>query len=92
MVFCHLKAPVTGKTHEEGGEVRSAQFTGSRSMMRVRHYMIGLRRNKKAEDPIERNTTTFVLLEDRVFGKFGKFEVFFDSETGSYEEVIASTY
>ena len=92
MVFCHLKAPVTGKTHEEGGEVRSAQFTGSRSMMGVCHYMIGLQRNKKAEDPIERNTTTFVLLEDRVFGKFGKFEVFFDSETGSYEEVIASTY
>lgn len=34
MFFCHLKAPATGKSHEEGGKVRSNQFTGSRAMMR----------------------------------------------------------
>lgn len=32
--FCHLNKPETGKPHEFGGQVQSAQFAGSRAMMR----------------------------------------------------------
>lgn len=85
-VFCHLNAPSGGKPHEEGGEVRSNQFANSRSMMRCCQYMIGIERNKKAEDPLERNTSTFVLLEDRNFGNYAKFPVFYDYKTGNYLE------
>ena len=86
-VFCHLNAPKHGPPHEEGGEVKSAQFANSRVMMRSCTYMIGQQRNKKAEDEVERNTTTLVLLEDRMFGNFVKFPIYYNREDGSYKEV-----
>ncbi len=84
--FCHLKAPQVGKPHEEGGKVHSNQFTGSRAMMRACYYMVGIERDKTAEDEIERNTSQFVLLEDRAFGNSGRFDVFYDRTTGDYLE------
>lgn len=33
-VLSHLNAPAGGAPHEEGGQVREVQFTGSRSLMR----------------------------------------------------------
>jgi twinkle protein len=86
-VFCHLNAPPKGsKPHEEGGAVKSNQFTGSRVMMRACTYMIGQERDKKNEDEVVRNTTIFKLLEDRMFGNYAKFPVFYDRDTGSYLE------
>ena len=61
-IFCHLKAPATGKPHEEGGKVRSNQFHGSRAMMRACYYMVGSERDKTLEEDDERNTSHFVLL------------------------------
>ena len=90
--FCHLKAPLTGKPHEEGGKVHSNQFTGSRAMMRAAYYFIGIQRDKTAEDEVERNTSTFVLLEDRAFGNSGMFDVFYDRETGDYLEPKARRF
>lgn len=87
-VFCHLNAPTSGPPHEEGGRVKSAQFTGSRVMMRACSYMIGLERNKLHEDEVERNTTRFRLLEDRMFGNYIEFPVFYNRETGEYKEPI----
>lgn len=85
--FCHLKAPLTGKPHEEGGKVHSNQFTGSRAMMRACYYMVGIERDKSPDlSEEERNTSRFVLLEDRAFGNSGWFEVFFNKETGDYLE------
>lgn len=85
--FCHLKAPVTGKPHEEGGRVHSNQFRGSRAMMEKTYYMLGIERDKSPELPIEeRNMSTFVLLEDRAFGQTGRFEVFYNDTTGDYLE------
>lgn len=86
MFFCHLKAPQVGKPHEEGGKVHSNQFTGSRAMMRACYYMIGIERDKTLEDEAERNTSHFVLLEDRAFGNSGRFPVFYNRETGDYLE------
>lgn len=85
--FCHLRAPETGPPHEMGGKVHSNQFRGSRAMMEATHYLIGIERNKSTDlSEEERNTSQFVLLEDRMFGNVGKFPVFYDKMTGSYLE------
>lgn len=85
--FCHLNAPQTGKPHEFGGQVQSAQFAGSRAMMRNCYYMVGIERNKDPElTPKQRNTSHFVILDDRKHGRAGKFPVFYDIDTGDYLE------
>jgi twinkle protein len=67
--------------------VQSNQFAGSRAMMRACYYMLGIQRNKDpALDEDERNTSQFVLLEDRAFGNIGKFNVFYNKSTGEYLE------
>ena len=86
MFFCHLKAPQNGKPHEEGGTVHSNQFTGSRAMMRACYYMVGIERDKTLEDEYEKNTSHFCLLEDRAFGMSGRFDVYYDRDTGDYLE------
>lgn len=85
--FCHLNKPENGKPHEFGGQVQSAQFAGSRAMMRNTYYMVGIERNKDPDlTPKERNTSYFVLLDDRKHGRSGKFPVFYDIDTGDYLE------
>lgn len=65
----HLSTPADGKSHEEGARVRERDFTGSRSIARWSHYMFGLERDKQADDPIVRQTTTFRVLKDRYTGQ-----------------------
>ena len=84
--FAHLKEPSTGLTHEEGGPIKVAQFRGSRAMAEKTKLMLGIIRNQFADDPAERNTSTFHLLLNSSFGKPGKFEVFYDEMTGAYLE------
>jgi len=72
----HLSTPADGKSHEEGARVRERDFTGSRSIARWSHYMFGLERDKQAEDPVVRSTTTFRVLKDRYTGQ-ATGEVFF---------------
>jgi twinkle protein len=84
--FCHLNNPPPGKTWEEGKEPRSAYFANSRGMMRACQYMIGIARNKYADDIAERNTSKFILLDDRNFGRYAKFPVKYNPETGEYLE------
>lgn len=86
-IFCHLKAPLNGKPHEEGGRVHSNQFTGSRAMMRAAYYFIGIERDKTPDLPdVVRNMSSFVLLEDRAFGNSGRFNVYYDKASGDYLE------
>lgn len=85
--FCHLNKPDRGDPHEFGGAVQSAQFAGSRAMMRNTYYMIGIERNKSPDlTPKQRNTSWFVILDDRKHGRSGKFPVFYDIDTGDYLE------
>lgn len=85
--FCHLNKPESGKPHEFGGQVQSAQFSGSRAMMRNTYFMVGIERNKDPELPMkQRNTSWFVILDDRKHGRSGKFPVFYDTDTGDYLE------
>ncbi|MCS5737316.1 P-loop NTPase family protein, partial [Herbiconiux daphne] len=48
-VLSHLNAPSSGDPHEEGGQVKEVQFTGSRSLMRWCQCIIGFERDKQAE-------------------------------------------
>lgn len=87
-LFCHLKAPTQGPTHERGGEVLSTQFTGSRAMMRSCNMMIGLEGNKDPElSPNERNMRKLKILEDRNLGVVGSVSLYWDDKTGLFNEV-----
>ena len=88
--FCHLKSPDSGPPHERGGKVHSNQFRGSRAMMEATYYFIGIERNKDPElSEEERNTSTFVLLEDRMFGNSDSFQVYYNPHTGDYLEQVS---
>lgn len=87
-LFCHLKAPTQGPTHERGGEVLSTQFTGSRAMMRSCNMMIGLEGNKDPDLPeTERNIRRLKVLEDRNLGVVGTVGLYWDSKSGLFNEV-----
>jgi twinkle protein len=88
-IFCHLKAPTSGDLHERGGKVQSAQFAGSRAMMRSCNYMIGIEGNKDPDLPEEqRNLRSLVILEDREFGNVGKVPLYWDRATGLFNELV----
>ena len=73
--------------HELGGDVLSAQFAGSRAMMRSCNYMIGLEGNK--DDELEehiRNIRQLHLLEDREFGESGRIQLRWDRATTLFRE------
>ena len=82
----HLNEPKTGDTHEEGGRVKSAQFTGSRAMQKWSHYIIGLERNTQADDETIRNMMTVRILKDREYGNTGSFQLFYDRSRGTLLE------
>jgi len=63
----HLRKNTT-TPHEEGGHVSADQFKGSGSIVYWSNFLFGLERNQIAEDPDERNTTTFRVLKDRNTG------------------------
>lgn len=87
-IFCHLKAPESGDPHERGGKVFSHQFAGSRAMMRSCNMMIGLEGNKDPDlDEEVRNLRRLVILEDREFGASGVVNLFWDKNTGLFNEV-----
>lgn len=89
----HLNPPDrSSKSHEEGGKVKESQLYGSRAMIRWSHYIFGLERNKHAIDEMgqpdteARNTTKFVLLKDREYGRTGTFDIFYNQNTSDYLE------
>lgn len=87
-IFCHLKAPDNGPPHERGGKVYSTQFAGSRGMMRSCNYMIGMEGNKDPELEVDqRNFRQLVLLEDREYGNVGTVNLWWNKQTGLFQEV-----
>ena len=87
-IFCHLRNPDSGPPHERGGEVLSSQFAGSRAMARSCNLMLGLEGNRDPNlSPEERNVRTLVLLEDREFGETGRFGLYWDKNTGLFNEL-----
>lgn len=87
-IFCHLKSPDSGDSHERGGRVLSHQFAGSRAMMRSCHMMVGLEGNKDPDLPsLVRNQRRLVILEDREFGASGIVNLYYNNDTGLYSEM-----
>ena len=73
--------------HELGGDVVSAQFAGSRAMMRSCNMMLGLEGNKDNELDAEiKNMRDLVLLEDREFGETGRFPLYWNNTTTMFVE------
>ena len=73
--------------HELGGDVSSAQFAGSRAMMRSCNMMLGLEGNKDSELPPEvKNRRDLVLLEDREFGETGRFPLYWNPNNTFFVE------
>lgn len=71
--------------HEWGGSVYSSQFTGSRAMQRRCHLMMGLQGNKDPDLPEDiRNTRWLSILEDRRWGNSGKYQLFYNKNTGLF--------
>lgn len=87
-MFCHLKAPESGPDHEHGGKVYSSQFSGSRAMMRSCNAMFGLEGNKDPDLAVEeRNMRKLIILEDRAYGATGYISLYWDENTGLFNEV-----
>ena len=93
----HLNIPNKGLSHEEGGDVKESQFTGSRAMIRWSHYIFGLSRNKNAldgsgEPDLEaRNITYFQMLKDREYGRTCRFKIKYNPDTTEYLEPVSSS-
>lgn len=74
--------------HEFGGTVQSAQFSGSRAMMRSCNLMVGLEGNKDPELPEEvRNMRYLTILEDREFGNAESVPLFWNRNTTWFKQV-----
>lgn len=74
-------------SHEMGGSVYSAQFAGSRAMQRSAHLMLALLGNKDPDLPEEiRDTREVRVLEDRCWGSSGKYQLFYNKNTGRFVE------
>lgn len=86
--FVHLKAPPhPGKPHEFGGRIFSNQFRGSRAMMQNCHYTMGLEGNKDVDENEKvRNTRYLVCLDDRKYGRTFRIPLFYNVETGDFQE------
>lgn len=84
--YAHLKAPTHGPSHEEGGRVKTSQMRGSRAMAEKCKLAIGITRDLYADDPVEKNTSTFHVLLNSGVGKTGSFPVYYDDVTGDYLE------
>lgn len=87
-IFCHLRNPDSGLSHDRGGRVLTSQFAGSRAMGRSCNYMFGLEGNKDPDlSPEERNMRKLVLLDDREFGEVGEIDLYWDKRTTQFNEV-----
>ena len=79
-MFSHLNPPKGGKTHEEGAQVKEAQFTGGRGLSRWSQGMWGFERNKQAEGD-EKHNSILRYIKDRNFGNTGLIHTRYDGAT-----------
>ena len=89
LLVSHLNPPKSGPSHEQGGKVEQAQFTGSRAIMRWCYAMFGIERNTLHEDAEERNKGLVRVIKDRFSGNATGSTVGFvyDKDTGICHEM-----
>jgi len=86
-IFCHLNKPKGGTPWDRGGKITTDYFAGSSAMARSCHYALGLEGNKDPElTEEERNMRKIVMLNDREFGESGEFSLYWDKNTGLFNE------
>lgn len=85
-MYSHVNPVKTGKPHDQGGDVLSSQFTGSRAMEKWAHYGWGVQRDRSEKDPIVRNTARVTLLFDREFGEYCEYYAFYNNQTNDWSE------
>lgn len=85
LLLSHLNAPTSGPSHEEGGEVKASQMTGSRALMRWSHVILGFERNQQAEGDYK-NYSRIRVLKDRMYGRTGYINTIYTPDTGRLEE------
>jgi twinkle protein len=88
LLVSHLNPPKKGASHEAGGKVEQAQFTGSRSIMRWSALMMGVERNTIAEELEERQKGLIRIIKDRFSGQATGLTIGFryDVDTGQLLE------
>lgn len=84
----HLAKPTDAPSYEEGRRVTATAFRGSQSIQYWSFYMIGLERNKVADDPCARLITTVRILKDRFAGEADgfSFKLRYNRDNGRLEE------
>lgn len=85
-MYSHVNPVKTGKPHDQGGDVLSSQFTGSRAMEKWAHYGWGVQRDRSEKDQILRNTARITLLFDREFGEYCEYYAFYNNQTNDWSE------
>jgi twinkle protein len=80
-IFSHLNTPSSGASHEEGGQVREHQFTGSRALMRWCQVILGFERNKQAAGD-QKHRSKIRLLKQRMYGTTGEIDTQYTHDTG----------
>lgn len=87
-IFCHLNKPNGGTPWDRGGSITTDYFAGSSAMARSCNYAIGMEGNKDPQlSEEERNMRTLVLLADREFGESGSVRLYWDKNSGLFNEV-----
>lgn len=84
-IFSHLNTPSSGPSHEEGGQVREHQFTGSRALMRWCQVILGFERNKTAEGG-DQHLSCIRMLKNRKYGGFGTVPTVYNPATNGILE------
>jgi twinkle protein len=79
-IFSHLNTPSSGPSHEEGGQVREYQFTGSRALMRWCQMILGFERNKEAEGD-DKHLSHIRQMKNRKYGGGGVIDTIYDPNT-----------
>ena len=86
-LYSHVNPVKSGIPHDQGGDVLSSQFTGSRAMEKWAHYGWGIQRDRTEKDERLRNTARITLLFDREFGEYCEYYAFYDKYTNDWSEV-----
>lgn len=68
LIVSHLNTP-KGKPHEEGGAVSLVHLKGARAIVQAAHFVFGIERNTKAQDPKEKRVSVVTCIKDRNTGR-----------------------
>lgn len=85
LLLSHLNSPSSGPSHEDGGEVRANQMTGSRALMRWSHVILGFERDQHAEGDLK-NYSRIRVLKERMYGRTGVVKTIYSGDTGRLDE------